>query len=306
MNSIEAKKLSLPDLLAYLGYYPVKTKKGGYELWYQSPFRREKDASFVTSFLGGKWIWNDFGDTGGTIIDFVMRYENYNRVGDALSYLQKIFPNQKMNKSFFSFKQQARQSGIPNGQKRELEFVQSKKIENQTIIAYLTKERLISKKIAFRYLEEIEYRNLNTGKLFFAFGMKNLSGGYEIRAATDKYKFKSALIKKDISFIEGSKQGGVVNIFEGMLDFLSLLMLTGVDNLGGDSIIMHSLSSFSRVVEFIQSKGYNLVNTFLDNNKSGRKVTEDFKNQFGSSLSVQSDLFLPYEDINDKLKGNNV
>ena len=61
MNSEQAKQISLPDLLEQLGHIPVKTAKAGRELWYRSPFRDEKEPSFHTSFLGGKWIWNDFG-----------------------------------------------------------------------------------------------------------------------------------------------------------------------------------------------------------------------------------------------------
>ena len=64
MNSEQAKKLSLPDILSRLGHQPTEIKNGGNEYWYRSPFRKEKEASFHTSFLGGKWIWNDFADSG--------------------------------------------------------------------------------------------------------------------------------------------------------------------------------------------------------------------------------------------------
>jgi hypothetical protein len=56
MNTDQAKQLSLPELLAKLGHKPIKETKGGFELWYNSPFRKENDASFHTSFIGGKWI----------------------------------------------------------------------------------------------------------------------------------------------------------------------------------------------------------------------------------------------------------
>ena len=58
MNSYQAKQLNLPDLMGRLGYEPTSIKKEGKEYWYLSPFRKEKDASVHTSFLGGKWIWN--------------------------------------------------------------------------------------------------------------------------------------------------------------------------------------------------------------------------------------------------------
>ena len=56
MNSEQAKKLSLPDIMSRLGYEPTEITKGGAEYWYCSPFRKEKEPSFHTSYLGGKWI----------------------------------------------------------------------------------------------------------------------------------------------------------------------------------------------------------------------------------------------------------
>ena len=88
MNSEQAKKLSLPDIMSRLGYEPTEITKGGAEYWYCSPFRKEKEPSFHTSYLGGKWIWNDFADSGGTVIDFVMRHEGYTKVSDALRFLE--------------------------------------------------------------------------------------------------------------------------------------------------------------------------------------------------------------------------
>ena len=67
MNSYQAKKLNLPEIMARLGYQPTKEAKGGIEYWYNSPFRAEKEASFHTTYKGGKWIWNDFGDTSSAV-----------------------------------------------------------------------------------------------------------------------------------------------------------------------------------------------------------------------------------------------
>jgi ATP-dependent Lon protease len=70
--------------MAQLGYHPVKVTDNRNEFWYNSPFRVEKEPSFHISFLGGKWIWKDFGDIGGTIVDFAMRYQNDCNVKEAL------------------------------------------------------------------------------------------------------------------------------------------------------------------------------------------------------------------------------
>ena len=301
MNSEQAKKLSLPDIMSRLGYQPISIKKNGFEYWYASPFRNEKEASFHTSFLGGKWIWNDFADSGGTVIDFVMRHENYSKVSEALNFLENMYQGKlftkklKTNKpkSAFSFQQQ---------EEKQLEFISANSIKNPRILAYLTKERGINQDLVKTYLSEIKYRNKATQKEYYAFGIKNRSEGYEIRVATDKYPFKSALITRDISIIPGFKSNKTVNIFEGMTDFLSLLTMMKTDNLAGDSILMHSLSSYGKTVDFIKTKEYSSINTFLDNNKSGKKHTEKFKEEFGSKVQNQSEVFLPHEDLNDMLR----
>ena len=207
MNSIEAKKLNLPEIMSRLGYEPTSIKKGGNEYWYHSPFRLEKDASFHTSYLGGKWIWNDFGDSGGTVIDFIMRHENYSRVSQALEFLSSLYNKvgeRIKRKPSFSFQQQF-SNFSENEDNKELEFISSGKIQNPIILKYLTEERHINKDLVLKYLEEVKYRNLTNQREYFAFGIKNESDGYEIRVASDKYPFKSSLIKKDITFIKGLK-----------------------------------------------------------------------------------------------------
>lgn len=317
MNSLQAKQLSLPDIMSRLGFEPTLIKKGGQEYWYASPFRDEKDASFHTSFLGGKWIWNDFGDKGGTVIDFVMRFKGFRQIGEALEFLEQMyrgrpfnlsaqpppFPEQQTN--LFSFQQQEffkPPQAVSGG---DLEFVEAHEIRSPTISLYLSRERAIPKRLADLYLKEIKYKN--RGKEYFAFGMENMSGGYEIRAASDAYKFKSALVKRDITVVKGlSPEKKTVNVFEGMTDFLSLLAMMRMDRMAGDAVIMHSLSSFQRTAEFLREQGFETVNTFLDNDKPGQECTERFKAEFGERAVSQSGLFAPYSDINDALKANQI
>lgn len=318
MNSHQAKQISLPKLMSRLGYEPTSIKKGGNEYWYHSPFRKEKDASFHTSFIGGKWIWNDFGDSGGTVIDFVMRHEGLNSVRDSLKFLEATYaaktsnyPPQSSNKpqqsTLFSSHQQSppqEAAKISENDHRELEFIKAHQIQNPIIYAYLLK-RTIPQSLADKYLREVKYRNRKTNKQFFAFGMRNQSGGYEVRAATDDYIFKSALIKRDISVFTGQqKESTVVNIFEGMLDFLSLLVMLNVSNLSGDTIVMHSLSSYERTLTAIKSMKYQTINGFLDNNRAGQETTNRFNQELGDKFNSQSTLFAPYEDVNDALMAN--
>lgn len=303
MNSEQAKKLSLPKIMSHLGYEPTQIQKNGTEYWYQSPFRNEKEPSFHTSFLGGKWIWKDFADSGGTVIDFVMRHEGFIKVSDALRFLDAVYNrrsvklNRKPFNSQFSFQQQF------DSPPKQLEFIEAKDVEKESILEYLQGKRKISASVTRKYLKEVHYRNLVNGKEFYAFGIENNSGGYEIRAATDEYPFKSALIARDITVIPGFKTGnGILNIFEGMTDFLSLLTLMKTDSLAGDSILMHSLSSYSKTLNYIKNRHYLHIHTYLDNNQSGANCNQKFLDEFQNQVSNESSLFLPFEDINEMLK----
>ena len=323
MNADQAKKLSLPDLLAQLGYEPMKVLKGGRELWYPSPFRVEKDPSFHTSYLGGKWIWNDFGDTGGTVIDFVMRHQNFSRVSEALRFLEKMFPGTARRRvgegaadhpSLFSFQQQGppqaskkiSEAPVESAADRDLELVKIMPLQSHLIFSYL-EGRMIPRELAQKYLVLVHYRNKKkpSQRPYFAFGMRNRSGGYEIRSASDdpNLKFKSALVTRDITVISGREQGrGAVNVFEGQLDFLSLLVMLDTDQLGADSIILNGLQSYSLAKGCIEERGYELLNTFLDNNSAGQGRTQDFINDFGSIVVNHSPKFLPHVDLNDALR----
>ncbi len=316
MNSEQAKKIDLPDLLSRLGYEPVKVTKGGRELWYQSPFRNEKEPSFHTSFLGGKWIWNDFGDAGGNVVDFVMRHQGI-QFKEALSFLRNLYQGSlfehsgrteelsRKPSSLVSFQQQNERGEVAPEEQRELEFLEAHEIRNPAILEYLEKQRKIPADLAKLYLKEVQYRNKTRNKVFFAFGMENESGGYEIRVASDRYKFKSALIKRDITVIKDSKsERNLVSVFEGMTDFLSLLVMQKTNRLLGDAIIMHSVSTYNRTTQYIVGQGYERIFTFLDNDETGRKNTTKFEGFFGQKVFPQSSFFSPYNDLNNALIGN--
>lgn len=307
MNTDQAKKLEMPDILAKLGHTPVKQIRGGRELWYSSPFRDEKDASFHTSIgRNGNWIWKDFGDNGGNVLDFAMRHLNTSSISDALAFLDSLYqPNlfQQRNSAAFSFHQQPHRGAVENfSEDSQLKFLKAVPIERKTIINYLVRERSIPLDLAKNYLLEIHYHNYAKNSDYYAFGMKNQSNGYEIRVASSQYPFKSALIVRDITLLKGTDiNNQQVSIFEGMVDFLSLLVLKGVSALPGDAIIMHSLSSYKHAVETISKANYDSILTYLDNDKPGLEGTEKFIKDFSSKVIPQNHTFSAYNDLNDAL-----
>lgn len=317
MNSFQANNLNLPDLLSRLGHTPVAVKKGGNELWYHSPFREEKEASFHIS-KGDKWnwVWKDFGDEGGTVIDFIMRYQGHRDLKRVLAFLDGMYQGPKL----FQPKRQARQATQSSASQLSLfsfhgqnaakppkisetpglEFLSARPVQHTVIIAYL-KGRGIPDVLIQRYLLEIRYRNTQNKREYFAFGMENVNGGFEIRAASDQYQFKSALKCRDISVIPGHSPTEVA-VFEGMTDFLSFLVLSKQEEPLHDCIVMHSLSSLRRTMAHIEKQRYKRVYTWLDNNPAGLEHTEKFIKKLEEGRVVpQSALFAPHTDLNDAL-----
>lgn len=96
MNIQEVKNIRIADYLQSLGYTPVKQQ--GNSLWYKSPLREEKDASFKVNTELNKWY--DFGlGKGGNIIalaeelyatDYVPYLLNKN-IRTSTAYPSRIF-----------------------------------------------------------------------------------------------------------------------------------------------------------------------------------------------------------------------
>lgn len=322
MNAKQAKKLCMPEVLSRMGYTPTHEKKGGNEVWYRSPLRNEKTPSFHTSYIAGDdiWVWKDFGDEGGNVLSFVMRHQNTN-VSGALQYLRGLFPgrsfehmprgrtgkNATAQKSLFPSKEEGRavtkKETADQLDQSVLEFVRAGPIKHKAIWQYLEDVRKIPRNLSDLYLKEVHFWNRQKKKGFFAFGMKNDAGGYEIRNASDHPVFKSALIQRHFTMIKGRAGDlSTISIFEGMLDYVSLLAMLGVRQLKGDALILHSTTTYDKAVDFLKGTSYETIHTFLDNNPTGQKYTRQFMKDFPDRVQNNSQSFVPYDDMNDALK----
>lgn len=306
MNSEQAKKLSLPAILSKLGHQPVKTLKSGYELWYKSPFRKDIEPSFHTSFLGGKWIWNDFGDTGGTVIDFVARYYNTDIKG-ALEILDKLTGYSQQ--SLFSEPSEPltppQATNLPESHKtlslRKINPLSADTFNGKALLQYLTNQRGINSDIATKYLIEVQYRNNENGKVYFAAGIRNEKGGYEIRNAY----FKSSIGEKGISIVKGKGQGKAA-VFEGFIDFLSALTYYQSVDLAkfqefieADTIIMNSASFQEQTKNALKEGNYSKISLYLDNDTTGQKVKAFFATEFQGITENCSAIYQRYKDFNE-------
>ncbi len=316
MNIQQAKHIRITDILSHLGHTPLKKERGGTELKYLSPFHAEENPSCNVNC--SKNSWYDFSMAeGGNALDFAILYLKTNgrsaRVADALSWLSQIGGGERhisedlsLQKSFSFSQQGISDSPDQEDEEKQLVFLKAMKLTSKRILDYLENERFIPAHLAQAYLSTVQYQNLkkprHDDKPYFAFGMQNRAGGWEIRSASDTHQFKSALIKRDITIIKGRKGTEAVQVFEGMLDFLSLLTLTHSKSTELDTIIMHSTSSYSRTCEYIKENNYKMIFTFLDNDKTGEKFTSKFKEEFAERIRPMNHRYRAYKDVNKYLQ----
>lgn len=290
MNASQAKKIPLYDLLSELGYSPVDTRKSGNEVWYCSPFRNEKDASFKIRL--DQNIWYDFGEgEGGNILDFVMKYKNCDFT-QALSYLSD--KSIKPSNHFSAKANDDEQPALDFFNRASPLITDMKPLFHFALKDYL-KERGIDFSVAYKYLKELHYKV--DDKSYFALGFQNISNGWELR----NQFFKGCLGKKDISLIEtGSKH---VSAFEGFMDFVSYLTHKGSVDMETDVLVLNSTAMKARAIELIREKGYNKINTYFDNDRGGVATHELFCKELPHmEIKPMNALYMPYKDFNDFLR----
>ncbi len=281
MTTKEIKKVPITDLLGSLGFLPEHSQKNGNEYWYKSPIRKEQTASFKVTV--SKNTWYDFGlAAGGSVIDFVMAYKRC-EVAEAFAIIR--------SKKITSVTPLL--AAVPVVYNNNLVELRSIKSLQNTILVGFLKSRGLDIEIAKNYVNEIYYRRTNRN--YFTVGMKNDSGGYEIR--TDN--FKGCILSKDLTTIKNGFD--TISIFEGFIDFLSLLTIKKIDRLKSDVIILHSTSQINKAIAKISNSNYNKIYAFLDNDEAGGLAFAKLKNSNEIEVKDMRYLYKGYKDLNDKL-----
>ena len=271
----KARNICIVKSLAKLGHFPSRTTEK--EAWFLSPLRSETQASFKVSKQLNRWY--DFGiGQGGNVIDLICIIENC-EVKEALQFL-----NQESIIPTYSSPNNHR----PNNRKIQITAV--KPLDHPALLYYL-KFRKINVKLARHFCNEVWYQWKE--KQYYALGLKNKLGGWELR---NKF-LKNSSSPKTFSLIENdSKQ---LLITEGMFDFLSLATIDEDLVQSSDSIILNSLAFIKRIETLIPK--YKRVLLFLDNDSAGEKATASLLNQY-DHITDRSDSYKDYVDLNEKLK----
>lgn len=281
------KAIPIADYLHACGIKPAK-RYNGYAL-YHAPYREDPNASLKVDFRQN--LWHDYGTSqGGSIIDLVMKMRGCSAYG-AIAHLAEGKATTLAPSSFHREAHigQRRDEQRPNNTRRILSINEALPLHLQS---YLREVRKIDLAVASPYLHHVRYEV--GGREYSAIGFPNRAGGYELR---DDKTFKGTIAPKDISVIAGQANNAPLYIFEGVMDFLSLLTMKGKEAIS-PSIVLNSVSNIHRAVAYLHEKGIDSVRAFFDNDPAGRQALQAIQST-GIKVEDMSRHYSRYKDLNE-------
>lgn len=281
------KAIPIADYLHACGIKPAK-RYNGYAL-YHAPYREDPNASLKVDFRQN--LWHDYGTSqGGSIIDLVMKMRGYSAY-EAIAHLAEGKATTLAPSSFHREAHigQRRDEQRPNNTRRILSINEALPLHLQS---YLREVRKIDLAVASPYLHHVRYEV--GGREYSAIGFPNRAGGYELR---DDKIFKGTIAPKDISVIAGQANNAPLCIFEGVMDFLSLLTMKGKEAIS-PSIVLNSVSNIHRAVAYLHEKGIDSVRAFFDNDPAGRQALQAIQST-GIKVEDMSRHYSRYKDLNE-------
>ena len=281
MTIQEAKQIRIADYLQSLGYTPVKQQ--GNSLWYKSPFRQETEASFKVNT--DRNLWYDYGlGRGGNILALAQELYFSDHVPYLLDRIVEQAPHIRPVSFYFH-----QQPSEPNFQQLEV-----RDLTHPALLRYLH-ERGID--IALARLECKELHFIHNGKPYFAIGFPNMAGGYEVRNPF----FKGCIASKDITHIrQQGEQRSVCYLFEGFMDYLSLLTMRGVRKPDCDCVVLNSTVNVGDAIGFLNR--HSRIECWLDNDDAGRQCLEFIRERCGEAkVTDMSPTYCRNNDLNEYL-----
>lgn len=294
INLEDIKSIELSQLFDIIGIRKVKSSNK-YDFFY-SPFRVEKEPSVIVNKKINKW--KDLGDVDKCkymdIFDMLKFLFNYD-FKKSIEYIKKLISNKTIEKS--------NPSEIDSC---KINILYSREGFRKSIIKYIVDIRKINYYYALKYLSEytIEFvkKDYKRNKFFYIgwlCGDFKEHTGVELRAPYSSYKIQKASSgNKGITIIKGIYNTNIINIFEGMFDFLSICTMLDTKPYN-TTIILNSLSFYFLVEEYFEfSKNTISFNLYLDNDNAGNNVKTKFKeNKF--KFNDMSYIYKDYKDVND-------
>jgi len=267
-----ARKIPIEKALEFLGHYPTRNTEK--EAWFLSPLRSETQASFKVSTKLNCWYDHGLGK-GGNCIDLVCALSKVS-VREALAILAQV----KTGNDNLPIQQETnfKESGI--------EIKDIKRIQHPALLQYL-KKRKISLIAAKGVCKEFHYTIKD--RYGFSIGLKNNSGGWELR---NKY-FKSSSSPKDLTWIKNKSQN--LMVLEGMFDLLSLITIYPNLKREADFLILNSIAFADKALPYFDH--YKAIELYLDRDEAGRNTTAFFLNSTSTCID-KSEFYRAEKDLN--------
>lgn len=277
MSCERARAFPIERALAKLGHFP--TRENDKEAWFLSPFRLETQASFKVSKKLNKWYDHGAGK-GGNVIDLICLMNRWS-VKETLQFME-------LELSSFSFQRPP----VFMGQEPEEDKIiitRVKPLSYPALTGYIGSRR-IDVHIARSYGREVHY--IYKEKPFFAVGLQNESGGWELR---NKY-LKNCTSPKDITLIQNGH--GVLTVTEGMFDLFAILSHRPELEQKTDFLVMNSTVLIQKVSSVLQR--YSSIELFLDNDTNGKRTTQKLM-AYSTNCLDKSMLYEGFKDMNEWL-----
>lgn len=270
---------SIVEYLANKGIQPIKIRNEIY--FYFSPFRQEKTPSFKVDMNLNKYY--DFGEGKGSgLVTLISRLEN-------ISIKEIIY---RYSNNDFSFQKLKATHSKELIKSKRIQIIEQKQVYSYVLKSYL-KERGITSKKAYQYLEEIKFKIENC-KPQFALGFKNLDGNFELRNSI----FKGST-GKNLSINKNNIADKRVFVFEGFFDFLSFLEINNYPNF--NYIILNSTANLLKLFDYLINQKPIEIHLYLDNDLSGDNCTNEIISRYSSSVIDHRMEYKNFNDLNEFL-----
>jgi hypothetical protein len=270
-----ARAFPIERALAKLGHFPTRTTHK--EAWFLSPIRSETQASFKVCKKLNRWYDHGAGK-GGNIIDLICSITK-GTVKEALQIIGQEDPS-------FSFQQRP---FLEQQTDHSITIMYAKPIQHLGLTKYLY-ERSISNATASKYCKEVHY--LFKGRKYFAIGLKNGSGGWELRNGY----YKNSSSPKDSTHIKNGNKRLIVT--EGMFDLLSIVEVNTNLELEYDFLILNSTAFVQKAMQTLE--GYSTIELYLDNDTNGIQTTRKLI-AYSKNCKNKSALYSGFKDMNEWL-----
>ena len=276
INCETARNFSVEKALEKLGHFPNRTTEK--EAWFLSPFRSETQASFKVSRTKNRWYDHSEG-IGGNVIDLVCRILKCSII-EALEFLNDGMPIEPLNQLTI-FSKEENETGIG--------IVKVHDIRHPALIQYLN-SRSIPITVAKHYCKEVWYSYKES--MFFAIGLENGKGGWELRNRI----FKNSSSPKSFTYIQNNNKQLI--ILEGMFDLLSLAILEPELLNISDIMVLNSIAFVKDMKPYID--GYEQTLLYLDNDTAGTGATK-YLMETSHRVIDKSDTYKNHKDLNNYL-----